>query len=848
MNTPLFISRAGADEAFAAVVGEILQAAGYEVILQQWDFANRNFVERMDAALAEGARVVALLSHEYLSSDHCKAEWQNAIASDPLNTTSRLVLLRVTECEPLGLLSGLAYWDLVPVRDNRELLRGIVLDAVREEQRDRAASGPYWRAPRCVVDTEAIRPAPGFSGREDELTDIATAFSGGETVAVCGLGGVGKSSVAREFAWRHRDEYSVVWWLNAQSDDTIIEGLLRLGAIFIRGFERLSDRRAAARQVIDSLLAGFSKPALLVFDNVEDERLLRAWMPTANARTLATSRNATYGADVTAIALHVFDLDRAAAYLIRESGRPDLTRGDAAAIVEALGGLPLALAHAAASLRGMRMLAPRSYLDRIADHLKRAPAGVEYPRSVFATFTTAIGRAEAEAPGATAVLCFAACFAPNAIPDELFRQQPVDCGDEELQRAFSYEVLLDEALGALDRLSLLAFSEASRSYSIHRLVRIAAHDMLADKLVSWAEVATEVLDIVFPPVEFASWLQCERILPHAIAVLNALPADSAFLPAGRVADRCGFYLRERGDYRSAEPLQVRALAILERALSPDDPELAVAVRDLAVLYNLQARYREAEPLHLRALAIQETALGLDDPEVARTLNNLGNLCYEEGRLEEAGLHFFQALGIREKALGPDHPRLATSLNNVAFIYSEQGRNDEAEPLLLRAIDIIERVSGPDHPDVAMSLHNLANVYYELGIREKPEPLHIKGLGIREKALGPEHPDVAKSLTDLARFYWRERRYRESEPLNLRALSLRERMLGPDHPEVAITLNDLALLYESLGRLGEAVQLLTRALTIRESRMGADHPATRALRARLVDIQTAASRRTKENGP
>jgi hypothetical protein len=74
------------------------------------------------------------------------------------------------------------------------------------------------------------------------------------------------------------------------------------------------------------------------------------------------------------------------------------------------------------------------------------------------------------------------------------------------------------------------------------------------------------------------------------------------------------------------------------------------------------------------------------------------------------------------------------------------------------------------------------------------------------------------------------------------------MLGPDHPEVAITLNDLALLYESLGRLGEAVQLLTRALTIRESRMGADHPATRALRARLVDIQTAASRRTKENGP
>ena len=79
----LFISRAGADADFAAVIGELLQAAGYAVVLQQWDFANRNFMERMHAALAEGSRVVALLSPEYLRSDHCQAEWQNAIAEDP---------------------------------------------------------------------------------------------------------------------------------------------------------------------------------------------------------------------------------------------------------------------------------------------------------------------------------------------------------------------------------------------------------------------------------------------------------------------------------------------------------------------------------------------------------------------------------------------------------------------------------------------------------------------------------------------------------------------------------------------------------------------------------------------
>jgi hypothetical protein len=88
----LLISRAGSDAEFAAVVGKVLEEAGYAVILQQWDFANRSFIERMHAVLAEGARVVALLSPEYFRSDHCQAEWQSALAGDPLNTMSRLVL------------------------------------------------------------------------------------------------------------------------------------------------------------------------------------------------------------------------------------------------------------------------------------------------------------------------------------------------------------------------------------------------------------------------------------------------------------------------------------------------------------------------------------------------------------------------------------------------------------------------------------------------------------------------------------------------------------------------------------------------------------------------------------
>src|SRR5579871_694626 len=642
----LFISRAGADADFAAVLGEILEADGYPIILQQWDFANRNFMERMHAALTQGARVIALLSPEYLSSDHCRAEWQNAIASDPLNTKSRLILMRVAECEPPGLLSGLAYWDLVPVRDDRALVREIVLGALREDRRGVATSGPYWRAPRTIVDAEAIRPVAGFSGRERELAALSEALAGDAPMAVVhGLGGVGKSSVAREYAWRKREDYSVIWWLNAQTEDAIIDALLRLGSLLVRGLDRLADRRAAAQQVTSSLLKGFAKPALLIFDNLEDERLVHAWRPRTGSHVLATSRNAAWGSDVTAIRLQTWPVETAVEYLQRESGRPDLGEAGARDIAQALGELPLALAHAAASLRGMRMVTPERYLARIGERLKNAPAAAEYPRSVFATFTTAIAHAEKEAPGAAAALYFAASYAPDAIPDELFRQAPENYPDD-LRPALSDDLRLDEALGALDRLSLLSFAPASRTYAIHRLVQLAARDLFEPAARAWHESAVRVADAAFPAVEFSTWPECERLLPHARAALASLSDDALFLPAGRLAERCALYLRERGEFAAAEPLQTRALAIVEHAFGAESPEAASSADYLAVIHWRQGRFAEAEERFAKALATLERTHGPDHLDVSTSLNDLGMVYFEQGRYAEAQPLLERALAIR----------------------------------------------------------------------------------------------------------------------------------------------------------------------------------------------------------
>ncbi len=343
---------------------------------------------------------------------------------------------------------------------------------------------------------------------------------------------------------------------------------MRLHSVFARGLDRIKDRRAAAQQVTGSMLSGFAKPVLLVFDNLEDQRLLRAWRPRSGSQVLVTSRDVSWGPGVTTVSMETWPLETAAEYLQRESGRTDLGDADARAIAQALGGLPLALSHAAASLRQMRMVEPQRYLERIEERLKNAPRGVEYPGSVFATFTTAIAQAEQQTPGAAAVLCFAASFAPDAIPDELFRQpldlhpdglQPAVSGDEalDLRSVLADDFRLDEALGALDRLSLLTFAQTSRSYSVHRLVALAGKDLIVHAAPVWRECAVDVANAAFPEVEFTTWAQCERLLPHARTVLDALPSDTGSPSAAGLAHRCAVYLRERGDYGAAELLSLR---------------------------------------------------------------------------------------------------------------------------------------------------------------------------------------------------------------------------------------------------------------------------------------------------
>ena len=181
------------------------------------------------------------------------------------------------------------------------------------------------------------------------------------------------------------------------------------------------------------------------------------------------------------------------------------------------------------------------------------------------------------------------------------------------------------------------------------------------------------------------------------------------MSAARYANRAGQAYEDAALYRAALPHFQRSLALREQHLSADDPEIAVALNNLAALYKETGRYAEAEPLMKRVLSIDEAAYGPDHPDVAIDLNNLAQLYEATGRYAEAEPLMKRALGIEEAKRGPDHPYVAINLNNLAQLYQATGRYAEAEPLMKRALGIFEASLGPDHPNTRIVRRNLKAV-------------------------------------------------------------------------------------------------------------------------------------------
>jgi tetratricopeptide (TPR) repeat protein len=600
---------------------------------------------------------------------------------------------------------------------------------------------------------------PFFTGREELLSELRTHLlaqhSSAIGQAISGLGGIGKTQLAVEYAHRHADDYPFVLWIHAENQESLIASYSEVAAL-LKLPERTEPDQAVLIQAIKTWLHT-QQDWLLIFDNADEPALLRPFLPTRlTGHLLLTTR----AADISSLELGFaqplqvqrFSPEDGVLFLLRR------LRGDAShepttlsewplarQVSLELDGLPLALTQASAYMLATQIdLA--AYLHLYQQHHLRLfqhhPHQDPTQKTVLTTWSLSFERIEAQSRTAADLLRLCAFLASDAIPEVILTTGAAQQGRSLALLANPLE--FNAAIDLLSRYSLLQRDPATTTLSLHRLVQAVLRSRLsAAQIRTWQRHTLYAIYAARPnPQDATQWPFCEQWLPHALHRLSTPdPRHADLVTSSLLSSEAGLYLNLRGRYPEAEPLLLRALAIYEQHLGPEHPDTATSLNSLATLYRNQGRYPEAEPLYLRALAICEQHLGPEHPDTALNFNYLALLYQNQGRYSEAEPLLLRALAIDEQHLGPEHPDTASSLNNLAMLYQDQCRSPEAEPLLLRALAICEQHLGSEHPDTAGSLSNLAMLYRNQGRYSEAEPLLRRALAIREQHLGPKHPDT-----------------------------------------------------------------------------------------------------------
>ena len=714
-----------------------------------------------------------------------------------------------------------------------------------------------------------------FVGRDLDLKQLHKALQKGEHLAITsinGMGGVGKTELALQYAQYHRQQGSYpggICWLRAREQDIAIQIVSFARAIF--GLN-LPDGLELAEQVT---YCWRNWPegrwpegrVLVVVDDVTDYGEVIASLPPQEPRfcVLLTTRLKLWQS-IRSFQIEVLSEEASLKLLESLIGTERILSEEETAkeLCQWLGYLPLGLELVGRYLARKpdlslikmqerleaKRLAARALCQRQED-MTSAHEGVA---AAFELSWQELGEAEQQ------LAYLVSLFALAPIPWTLV-EQCLEREDEEDQEEWR-EGLVNRSL--LQRVG-------KGTYQLHQLIR----EFFRAKLTNWEEaddlkrcfcrVMAQVAHQLPQTPTRNQIIAIGPAIPHMAEVVTALqdglsdedfvwPFDGlgrfyagqgAYVQAVPWREECLSVVRDRfgelhpkvafslnnlawlyyvqGCYSEAEPLYVEALRINKRSLGEEHSDVAVILNNLAGLYRFQGRYNEAESLYQKTLQMRRRLLGKEHPDVAVSLNDLAGLYESQGRYSEAESLYREALQMNKQLLSEENLFVATSLNNLAGLYDSQGRYSEAELLYREALEMDKRLLGDEHPSVATSLNNLAGLYRSQGRYSEAELFYREALEMRRRLLSDEHPDVATSLSGLAGLYGSQGRYGEAELLCRQALEMRQRLLGDEHPDVVVSLNDLAVLCYSRGRYNEAEFLYRKALEMPKQLLGELHP-------------------------
>ncbi|WP_341719216.1 FxSxx-COOH system tetratricopeptide repeat protein [Micromonospora sp. FIMYZ51] len=901
----VFVSYAALDRVWAEWICEELDAIGLQTIMREVDFpAHPAASDPATVGFKDAARLIVLLSQEYMQSPNAVELWTQATTHDPSTGTSYLVPVRLDHSRAPGLFLERIPVDLAGVNEQEatdRLLEALGHPArpateLPDRHRRRRFPGnepPLWRVP--------LPRNIQFVGRSqllEEMRDwLSSAEAGHGPLALHGLGGVGKSQIALEYAYRFRPEYDIVWWISAQQPSVL---RLALGALADRLAAELdaplsgsvSDR---VQWVLDVLRRGVPyRRWLLILDNADEPTELTELLPQGPGHVLITTRNHAWTRYARTFEVAAFQRAESLALLGRRARH--LADEDAELIARRLGDLPLAIEQAGTWLATTGE-SPEQYLTRVRRYLPEMLAEelpADYQQTGAESWLVSLDSLRERNPAAAKLLEVCAFFASEPIPMSLIN------GDRFINALLPYDpslrdpLLMGRALRDVGRYALARIDsvrgggrgrgrgpersdEAGQtSLRMHPLVQELIRESLSDEEKD--ENRRHVHAILAganpkDPDQPENWPVYAELWPH---LLPSRTLNSDQPEVRQLLLDVARYMWIRVDYATCAELAEQAIELWQMRHGPDDPQALMMRFHLANALRLEARYQAAHDIDrdvydrlartlghdheytvivagslaadLRALGFFERAreldtrtealardvFGEDHPRALIATHNLAISLRLVGDLRGALLRDARTLDRRRETLGPMHPFTLFSAGEYGRDLRDTGDLVKSRQVLETAVDAHRRVLGEEDGETLRALKNYAVTLRKLGELERAHTLSTDVLLRSRRRYGQDHPDVQASAMNLAC---------DESALGDDAAALRRARpvyqwyrdhMGEDHLFTLAYANNVAIFLRKVGKTEAAFELSDQVVARFTERVGADHPYTLAANINLAN--------------
>ncbi|WP_328814971.1 FxSxx-COOH system tetratricopeptide repeat protein [Nonomuraea cypriaca] len=680
---------------------------------------------------------------------------------------------------------------------------------------------------------------PNFTGRADLLSALRKSINTVTAVvaqprALQGLGGVGKTQLAIEYAWQYRAHYDLVWWVSADQPMLVPSALAAMAPELGLPSSTSTGVEQATQSVLRTLQNGTPyRSWLVIFDNAEDPEYIKDYIPRGPGHVLITSRNSRWSDHEATIQVDVFKREESMAFLRRRLAGA-VSEAEANQLAEMLGDLPLALEQAAALLSRTLMSVDEyvGLLEKQTSRLLSLEKAPTYPQSMTAAWQVSVSQLEDRIPEAVELLRCCAFFGPEPIPRDVFRRGNRAVGPR-LAPILSDTILLTNALSNLERLALVKVEPSTRTLQVHRLNQALLRDETPED--ARAELRHEVHLLLAgsapnDPDDTSKWPAFEELAAH----LEPSGLIKCQEPAVRkFALDLVRYLYQRGSYNPAQILLDQYIQRWSETSGERHSDVLVARIHLGNVYRALTLYTKAHELDSQTLEMMRESLGHEHTETlwatssyASTLRGRGDFLLAREVDEEAREAY-------ERLMGKEDVRTLRVLNNLGVDYILTSEYAKAHEVLEEVHLKMSSAEGLGRRLLLHSWSNLGRAVRLSGQFEVATDLAEEAYGYGVAQLGDDNPATLLAAKDFAISLRRSGRAPEALELMLDTYARLRRLYGDAHADTMAAALGLSNALRVSGQHDEALEMVHRGLTHYQDVFGPDHPYTHAGKINLA---------------